>query len=61
MTSRSITLEALSAGTIYDIQVRAVSDVGAGLYSRTSTETTYRGMNYIGIIYIYYYNNYMTI
>ena len=52
VTSRSTTLEGLSAGTVYDIQVRAVSDVGAGRYSRTSTETTYQGMNYISIIYI---------
>ena len=44
LTSRSITLEGLSAGRIYDIQVRAVSDVGAGQYSQTSTETTYRGI-----------------
>ena len=50
--SRSITLEGLSAGAIYDIQVRAVSDVGAGQYSQTSTETTYHGMNSIAKIYI---------
>ena len=55
LTSRSTTLEGLSAGTIYDIQVRAVSDVGAGQYSRTSTKTTYHGMNSIAIIvYIQY-------
>ena len=55
VTSRSTTLEGLSAGTIYDIQVRAVSDVGAGQYSRTSTKTTYYGMNSIAIIvYIQY-------
>ena len=54
VTSTSITLERLSAGAIYDIQVRAVSDVGAGQYSQTSTETTYRGMNFIAIIYIQY-------
>ena len=52
LTSRSTTLEGLSAGAIYDIRVRAVSDVGAGQYSPTSTETTYRGMNSIAIIYI---------
>ena len=54
VTSTPTTLEGLSAGTIYDIQVRAVSDVGAGPYSQTSTETTYRGMNYIAIVYIQY-------
>ena len=45
VSSRSITLEGLSAGTVYDIRVRAVSDVGAGQYGRKSTKTTYRGMN----------------
>ena len=52
VTSPPTTLENLSAGAIYDIQVRAVSDVGAGQYSQTSSETTYPGMNSIGIIYI---------
>ena len=52
VTSTYITLEGLSAGTTYDIQVRAVSDVGAGEYSQISTETTYRGMNSIAIVYI---------
>ena len=52
LTSRSTTLEGLSAGAIYDIRVRAVSDVGAGQYSQKSTVTTYRGMNSIAIIYI---------
>ena len=53
LTSTSTTLEGLSAGAIYDIQVRAVSDVGAGQYSQTSSETTYRGMNSIAIIFTY--------
>ena len=52
VTSPSTTLENLSAGTSYQVQVRAVSDVGAGPYSQTRTKTTYRGMNYIVIIYI---------
>ena len=52
VTSRSTTLEGLSAGAIYNIRVRAVSDVGAGPYSQRSTVTTYRGMKYIAIIYI---------
>ena len=52
VTSRFTTLENLSAGTSYQVRVRAVSDVGAGQYSLTSTKTTYRGMNYIAIIYI---------
>ena len=52
VTSTSTTLENLSAGTSYQVQVRAVSDVGAGPYSQISTKTTYHGMNSIGIIYI---------
>ena len=52
VASTSTTLEGLSAGTRYDIQVRAVSDVGTGQYSQTSTKITFRGMNYIAIIYI---------
>ena len=52
VTSPPTTMEGLSAGTSYQVQVRAVSDVGAGQYSQTSTKTTFRGMNYIAIIYI---------
>ena len=43
MTSRSTTLENLSAGTSYQVRVRAVSDVGAGPYSDVGTLSTYRG------------------
>ena len=45
MTSRSTTLENLPAGTSYQVQVRAVSDVGAGPYSDVQTQITPRGMN----------------
>ena len=48
------TLENLSAGTSYQVQVRAVSDVGTGQYSLTRTITTYQGMNLIAIVYIQY-------
>ena len=54
VTSTSITLESLSSGTIYQVQVRAVSDVGTGQYSPIRTITTYHGMNSIAIIYILY-------
>ena len=53
VTSRSTTLENLSAGSSYQVRVRAVSVVGDGQYSRISTETTYRGMSYIAIIFTY--------
>ena len=45
VTSRSTTLENLPAGTGYQVQVRAVSDVGAGPYSDVGTQITPRGMN----------------
>ena len=51
MTSRSTTLENLSAGTGYQVRVRAVSDVGTGPYSDVRTITTYRGMLYV-ILYL---------
>ena len=50
VTSTSTTLDNLSAGTSYQVQVRAVSDVGAGQYSPIRTITTYQGMNSIAII-----------
>ena len=45
MTSRFTTLENLSAGASYQVQVRAVSDVGTGPYSDVRTQITHRGMN----------------
>ena len=45
VTSPPTTLEILSAGTSYLVQVRAVSDVGSGPYSEISTLSTYQGMN----------------
>ena len=45
VTSRSTTLENLVAGTSYQVQVRAVSDVGTGPYSDVRTQITHRGMN----------------
>ena len=44
MTSTSTTLENLSAGTGYQVQVRAVSDVGAGPYSDVGTHSTFQGL-----------------
>ena len=42
MTSRSTTLENLPAGTGYQVQVRSVSDVGAGPYSDVGTQITHQ-------------------
>ena len=44
VTSTSTTLGNLSAGTGYQVQVRAVSDVGAGPYSDVQTQITHGGM-----------------
>ena len=44
VTSRSTTLENLPVGTGYQVQVRAVSDVGAGPYSDVGTLSTFGGM-----------------
>ena len=43
VTTRSVTLENLSAGTSYQVQVRAVSDVGNGPFSDVRTISTFRG------------------
>ena len=43
MTTRSVTLENLSPGTSYQVQVRAVSDVGSGSLSDIKTISTFRG------------------
>ena len=42
--TRSVTLENLSPGTSYQVQVRAVSDVGSGPLSDGRALSTYRGM-----------------
>ena len=42
--TRSVTLENLSPGTSYQVQVRAVSDVGSGSFSDMRTLLTYRGL-----------------
>ena len=53
MTSTSTTLENLSAGTGYQVQVRAVSDVGAGPYSDVGTQVSPRGMNVTTAFYVF--------
>ena len=44
VTTRSTTMENLSAGTSYQVQVRAVSDVGAGPYSDVRTQIVHGGI-----------------
>ena len=54
VTSTSTTLENLSAGTSYQVHVRAVSDVGVGPFSVERAITTYQGAYSITIIYLYF-------
>ena len=53
VTSRSTTLENLVAGTSYQVQVRAVSDVGTGPYSDVRTQITHRGMNVTAVFDVF--------
>ena len=54
VTTRSLTLESLSPGTSYQVQVRAVSDVGNGPISDIGTLLTYQGTYICTVICITY-------
>ena len=41
-SATSALLEALDAGTVYDVRIRAVSAIGNGTWSRVESETTYK-------------------
>ena len=51
LTIRSVTLENLSPGTSYQVQVRAVSDVGIGPFGDMRTLLTFRGTYVECIVY----------
>ena len=40
-SATSTLLEALDAGTVYEVRIRAVSAIGNGTWSRVQAETTY--------------------
>ena len=40
-SNTSTLLEALDAGTVYEVHIRAVSAIGSGIWSRVESETTY--------------------
>ena len=42
-TAMSTLLEALDAGTVYEVHIRAVSAIGNGTWSEVESETTYMG------------------
>ena len=41
-STTSTLLEALDAGTVYDVRIRAVSAIGNGRWSTVESETTYK-------------------
>ena len=41
VSTTSTLLEALDAGTVYEVRIRAVSAIGNGTWSRVESETTY--------------------
>ena len=41
-STTSTFLEALDAGTVYEVRIRAVSAIGNGTWSRVESETTYK-------------------
>ena len=41
-SATSTLLEALDAGTVYEVRIRAVSAIGNGTWSRVESETTYK-------------------
>ena len=41
-STTSTLLEALDAGTVYEVRIRAVSAIGNGTWSREESETTYK-------------------
>ena len=53
-TTISTTLEKLQSRTTYEVRVRAVSDVGKGAWSDTSSATTLNGNTILTILLIIY-------
>ena len=46
-TTRQTTISNVDKGSVYNVQVRAVSDVGSGQWRSATSQRTYRGMNII--------------
>ena len=44
-TTRETTISNVDTGSLYKVQVRAVSDVGSGEWRSATSQRTYRGMN----------------
>ena len=46
-TTRQTTIRNVDKGSVYNVQVRAVSDVGSGQWGSATSQRTYRGNNLI--------------
>ena len=46
-TTRQTTISNVDKGSVYNVQVRAVSDVGSGQWGSVTSQMTYGGMNII--------------
>ena len=46
-TTRQTIISNMDKGSVYNVQVRAVSDVGSGQWRSATSQRTYRGMNII--------------
>ena len=46
-TTRQATIRNVDKGSVYNVRVRAVSDVGSGQWRSTTSQRTYMGMNKI--------------
>ena len=44
-TTRQTTIRNVDKGSVYNVQVRAVSDVGSGQWRSATSQRTYRGKN----------------
>ena len=52
-TTRQITIRNVDKGSVYNVQVRGVSDVGSGQWRSATSQRTYRGTNIIqNLVYI---------
>ena len=46
-TTRQATIRNVDKGSVYDVRVKAVSDVGSGQWGSATSQMTYGGMNII--------------
>ena len=49
-TTRQTTIRNVDKGSVYNVQVRAVSDVGSGQWRSANSQRTYRGNYFIELL-----------